>query len=573
VISSRSGPWSRRAPLAVLVLAGLLAGACSPGPKQPAREQALTYQYVPFDQLDPQRVSDGEPLAGQNLLEGLVTPDAAGTGVRPATADSWTVSQDGTVYAFHIRSDARWSDGTPVTAQDFEWTYKRLLAPSTSTLSNLNGSSSYPSDLGIKNAVNFQLGTVTDWSQVGVKALDAARLRIVLDAPNVNFLQEMAQPAMVALSHKNLTRFPYSWQTPAHWVGNGPFVMTSWTPNSSMVLVPSQHHWDRKDVHLTRVSISMTPATDAQVRTRYEHHQLDIAELSNPAAFEQDPALSQALTRLRQFAVLFLTLIPSRNPALEDVRVRQAIALAIGRAEVAKVSSVIQPSTSLVPSALPGFDASVGFQQNVAEARRLLAQAGYPGGHGFPAFSIMTTYDDPYIRAVVRTLHQNLGISAVQDVEDPSVENAKRLEVQPASRVGYFSTGYSAILTWRDWVSKLYPPSQTELLSLTPDDYTHYQVLQANGTGKSLAAATQFLEAHASPQSRHFAAVAAQADATADRGRAAALYQQAAAIRQGTYEFIPFAYGSLVYAVRPGITGVHLWTGYATISFKDVSVG
>jgi ABC-type transport system substrate-binding protein len=557
----------------VLLLTGLLAEACSSGPEHPAREQALTYQYLPFDQLDPQRVSDGEPIAGQDLLEGLVTPDAAGTGTRPATADSWTVSQDGTVYTFHIRSDARWSDGTPVTAQDFDWTYKRLLTPSTSTLSNLNGSSSYPSDLGIKNAVNFQLGTVTDWSRVGVKALDAARLRIVLDAPNASFLQEMAQPAMVALPQKNLTRFPYSWQTPAHWVGNGPFVIKSWTPNSSMILIPNQHYWDRTDVHLTRLNISLAPATGAQMRTRYEHNKLDVVKLDDPVAFEQDPALSQALTRLRRFAVLFLTLIPSRNPALEDVRVRQAIALAIGRAEIAKVSSVVQPSTSLVPSTLPGFDASVGFQQNVAEARRLLAQAGYPGGHGFPAFFIMTTYDDPYIRAVVRTLRQNLGISAVQDVEDPSVENAKRLEVQPASRVGYFSTGYSAILTWRDWVSKLYPPSQTELLSLKPDDYTHYQVLQAGGTGKSLAAATRFLEARASPQSRHFAAVVAQADATADPGRAAALYQQAAAIRQGTYEFIPFAYGSLVYAVRPGVTGVHLWTGYSTISFKDVSVG
>jgi hypothetical protein len=174
---------------------------------------------------------------------------------------------------------------------------------------------------------------------------------------------------------------------------------------------------------------------------------------------------------------------------------------------------------------------------------------------------------------VVRTLHQNLGIRAVQDIEDPGVEGAKEHEVQPASFAGYFSTGYTGILTWREWVSYNFPPSQTELLSLRPDDYTHYQVLQANGTSKSLAAATRFLDAHASPQSRRFAAVAAEADATADPGRATALYKQAAAIRQGTYEFIPFAYDNLAYAIRPGITGVHLWTGYFTISFKDVSVG
>jgi oligopeptide transport system substrate-binding protein len=573
VIGSRSRPWSRRAPLVVLLLAGLLAGACSSGAKPAAREQALTYQYLPFDQLDPQRVSDGEPIAGQDLLEGLVTPDAAGTGVLPATADTWTVSQDGAVYTFHIRSDARWSDGTPVTAQDFEWTYKRLLTPSTSALNRLNGSTSYQSVLGIKNAVNFQLGMVTEWSRVGVKALDASYLRIVLDAPNAYFLREMAQPSMVPLPEKNLTRFPYSWQTPTHWVGNGPFVMSSWTPNSSMVLIPNQHYWDRKDVHLKRVNISMAPATDAQVRTRYENNELDIARLGDPVAFEKNPALSHALTRLNRYSVDFLTLIPSRNPALEDVRVRQAIALAIGRAEVAKVNPVVEPSTSLVPSTLPAFDASVGFQQNVAEARRLMAEAGYPGGKGFPTFSIMWIQDDPLVREVVRTLHQNLGIRAVQDVEDSDVYGAKRFEVQPASVVGYFSDDYTAILTWRDWVSNYYPPSQTELLSLKPGDYTHYEVLQASGTGKSLAAATNFLNAHASPQSRHFAAVAAQADATADPGRATALYKQAAAIRQSTYEFIPYVYSSLTYAIRPGITGVHLWTGYYTISFKDVSVG
>jgi oligopeptide transport system substrate-binding protein len=563
---------SARAPrLVVLVLAGLLAGGCS-DTKHPAKEQAVTYQYVPFDQLDPSRISDGEPIAGQNLLEGLVTPNASGTGVIPATADTWTVSKDGTVYTFHIRSDARWSDGTPVTARDFEWTYKRLLTPSTSSLSNLNGSSSYPSNLGIKNAADYQLGNSSDWSRVGVKAVASSHLRITLDAPNANFLQEMAQPAMVPLPERNLKKFPYSWQTAAHWVGNGPFVIRSWTPNSRMVIVPNAHYWDRKAVHLSRVTIVMRPATYVQLRNRYQRKSLDIAKLDDPTVFERNRALAPALIGLKQFAVLFVTLIPSRNPALEDVRVRQAIALGIGRADVAKVSSALEPSTSLVPSALPGFDGSVGFREDVAKAKRLLADAGYPGGKGFPTFFIMTTYDDPYIGAVLRTLHQNLGIRAVQDVEDPSVENAKRLEVQPASRVGYFSTGYSTILTWRDWVSKLYPPSQTELLSLKPDEYTHYQVLQAKGTGKSLAAATQFLEAHASPQSRHFAAVAANADATAKPDRATRLYKQAAAIRQSTYEFIPFAYGALTYAIRPGITGVHLWTGYATISFKDVSV-
>lgn len=563
---------SRALPL-VLLLVGMLTAACSSGAKHLATRQALTYQYTAFDQLDPQRVSDGAPIAGQDLLEGLVTPDAAGSGVLPATADTWAVSKAGTVYTFHIRGDARWSNGTPVTAQDFAWTYKRLLTPSTSALDALYGSSSYQTGLGIKNAANFQVGKITDWSKVGVKALDASHLQITLKKPSTNFLQGMAYTSMVPLPQKNLAKFPYSWQTPSSWVGNGPFVMRAWTPNSTrMVLVPNKDYWDRKNVYLDRVNISLAPATDAQKQTRYKNNELDIALLEDPAAFAKDPALSPALTRLDEFSVNFLTLIPSRNPALEDVRVREAIALAIGRAEVARAGLLVKPSTSLVPSTLPGFDAGVGFHGNIDKARQLMAAAGYRGGKGFPTFSIMTDHDDPYVRAVVDTLQQNLGIKAVQAVEDPGVEHVKRHEVQPANFVGYFSTGYTGILTWQNWVSNLYPPSQTELLSLKPDDYTHYEVLQAQGTVRSLSAATNFLDARASPQSRQFAALAAKADATANLDRATALYKQAAAVRQRTYEFIPYAYGALVYAIRPKIKGVHLWTGYFTISFKGVSV-
>jgi peptide/nickel transport system substrate-binding protein/oligopeptide transport system substrate-binding protein len=119
--------------LVAVLPSGCVFGGGQKGSAAHVGEAAITYQYLPFDEVDPQRVSDGQYVAGQNLLEGLVTPDAAGTGVVPATADTWTESNDGTVYTFHIRDGAQWSDGTPVTAQDFEWTYRRLLSPSTTS--------------------------------------------------------------------------------------------------------------------------------------------------------------------------------------------------------------------------------------------------------------------------------------------------------------------------------------------------------------------------------------------------------------------------------------------------------
>ena len=559
--------------LATALLA-LLLGVPASSARSSAPSQSLTYAYVPFQQLDPQRVSDGKDIAGQDLLEGLVTPNAAGTGVLPATADSWTVSPDATVYTFHIRKSARWSDGTPVTADDFEWSYKRLLTPSTAAIDKLNGSSSYPSDLGIRNAIAYQLGQVTDWSKVGVKALDASRLRITLDAPNASFLLEMALPAMVALPEKNVTDFPFDWQTTAHWVGNGPFVIQSWTPNSDMVLVPNPDYWDRGSVHLDRLTIATSVSSDDVARSQYDSGTLDVAHVSGPQAFANDPATAGALRSLHNYSIVFFGLIPSRNRAIADVRVRQAIALAIDRQATTKaIPGILSPATSLVPSTLPGYDRSVAISGGVADARRLLAAAGYPGGKGFPTLTVMTSHDDPIVAAALRSLRRNLGIRAVQDIEPDSVRDAKEHEVQPKSFAGFFATGYAGILSWRPWVSDYYPPSQAELLSLTPDDYIHYQVLQAKGTAQALATATAFLEAHASPETRRFAALAAEADSTADPARAIALYKRAAAIRQATYEFIPLVYGDLDYLIRPGINGIHLWPGFFTISFKGVSVG
>ena len=316
----------------------------------------------------------------------------------------------------------------------------------------------------------------------------------------------------------------------------------------------------------------MAQVSDAQLQSRYKHNEIDIAPLDDPAAFEKDPSLSRALTRLNQFSVLFLTLIQSRNPTLEDVRVREAIALAIGRRAVAKVGERPEPSTSLVPSTLPGFGAGVGFRENIARARQLMAEAGYPGGKGFPTFSIMTSHDDPYVRAVVKTLKQNLGIKAVQDVEDPGVESAK-------SARGATGELHRLLL------DRLHGHPDMEGLGFQP--------LPAvpDGAAQPQAGRLHALRGPASegdrevpvggrelPRCTREPAVPAVRRRGGQRGRngesrrATALYKQAAAIRQATYEFIPYAYGALVYAIRPSIKGVHLWTGYFTISFKGVSV-
>ena len=548
-----------------------LPGGCAFGGNNaatPGGEAAVTYQYVPFDELDPQRVSDGQDVAGQNLLEGLVTPDAAGTGVVPATADTWTVSHDGTdVHLPH----PQWRQVVGRNTRDRAGLRVDLPAPAQPVderAERLNGSSGY------QPISESRTPRVTSWARspsgprVGVKALDASHLRIVLDAPNATFLQGMAAPSMVALPQKNLKRFPYSWQPAARWVGNGPFVIKSWTPNSRMVLVPNEHYWDRKDVHLNRVNILMTSASDAQVKRQYQRHQVDIAGLGDPTGFEKDPALSPALTRIHQYSVNFLTLIPSRNPALRDVRVRRAIALGIGRAEVVKASPVVEPATSLVPSTLPGFDASVGFQAEHRRGPEADGRGGLPGRQGL---SDPLHHDRP--RRPVRP-----GARAHPAPEPRHQRRARHRRPRCGERQG--APGATGALR-RLLLDRLHGhPGVAHMgfveLPAEPDGAAQPQARRlhalpgAAGAGNRAFAGSrrEFLHAHASPQSRRFAAVAARAEATANPERATALYKQAAAIRQSTFEFIPYLYKDRVYAIRPGIKGVHLWTGYFTISFK-----
>jgi len=201
-----------RAAVALTAMTAVVLTGCSFGGGSDAKkgEKSLRFEYNNFPIIDPQGVTYGEWLSAAALFEGVVRLNKDGSDVLPAAATSWDASPDKKTYTFHLR-EAKWSDGSAITADDFEWTYKRLLSPSATASGATQGANSYAPGLGIQGAVDFRAGTLKDWSKVGVKASDPKTLVITLAAPNSDFLLGMTQPSMVALPSKNVQKYPSDW--------------------------------------------------------------------------------------------------------------------------------------------------------------------------------------------------------------------------------------------------------------------------------------------------------------------------------------------------------------------------
>jgi len=527
----------------------------------------VTMEYTNVSSLDPQRVSWGMWLDASALFEGLVVPNKKGDGVEPGVAQKWEPSADKRTYTFHLR-DSKWSDGKPVTAQDFAWSYQRLLTPSNSQAGTTQGAASYLPGLGLKGATEFLAGTLTDWSQVGVKAKDDRTLVLTLATPNSDFLLGLTHPSMLPLPKHLLEAEPQEWQKAENWVGNGPFTLKSWTVNSSMTLVPNKQYWDKGNVKLSQVDLNLTE-DPKQAGVHFTSKDADIVTLPQPDVrrFQQDDTLAKQLVSVPDSYSNYLAVLHSQNPALEDVRVREALALAMDREKVVKTCVDCRPSYSLVPEkSLPGARKAAGLEEDVKRAKQLLADAGFPGGAGLPQVRILASQPNAALEAIVDNWQRNLGISAAVDVVETGVYVERREQLQAPDYIGFYAGAFAAQPTWRAWTATQWDPTAMQVFSVSGADWPGY--LAAKGGGTGLAYAKQ----HASPEITQFTEQVTEAGGEPDSAAAEKLFQQAARTRQDTYLVIPTTYVDQYYVVRSGIGGVDMRLGYLLpFTFKGVT--
>lgn len=416
--------------LALLGVAGAL-GLVFLGPRQslavigrgPADRNILRVAFVQPLSPDPHQRSF--PLPAQNLLtlglwEPLVECDPVTGEPQPAAAASWSWSTDRRVLTLQLRPDARWSNGDHVTAHDFVRGWHRLLRQKIDTAQTL---------FALKNAEAYHRGKLKAADAVGVKALDDLTLQVELDHVRSAFVAELADPLLAPLhgtSQKILEERGYG-DLPALLVSNGAFSFAGST-GETINLVANAHFHGRAGVRLSGVRfVRVTNLSMARLLLS-----AGVIDLVAPAAFgetaEPPTARSIRVERELVFAVNSLDFNVTRGP-LRDARVRQALALALDRQSAIDQYDPDRfvPAWSWVPT-MPGREGLTLLQEDAAEARRLLVDAGYPGGQGLPVMVMTLSLrqrSDPYPRVWADRWYQELGIRTYLAFEPPAQRGAR----------------------------------------------------------------------------------------------------------------------------------------------------
>ncbi|MFA5266051.1 MAG: peptide ABC transporter substrate-binding protein, partial [Opitutaceae bacterium] len=375
--------------------------------------------------LDPHlatQTSDYHVLSA--LFEGLVSEDPADLHPVPGVAESWDTSPDCTVFTFHLRSGARWSNGEPVTARDFLLSFKRVLSPS---LAAENAAQLYI----LRGAEEFHTGKTPDFSTVGVEALDDRTLRLTLRHPSAVFLSMLNDEPWFPVhiptiaGHGPVARRGNPWTRPSAFVGNGPFNLKEWSTNHRIVVTRSPTYWDREKVRLREIHFYPFEP-DAEERA-FRAGQLHVTDALPPAKIDRYRRSAPGLLKVDPLLGTYFYRINTRIPALSDARVRLALSLAVDRKAI--VGRVLQgsqiASSSFTPSGIAGYEPPDEAKTDPKAARALLAEAGYPGGKGFPPVELLYNSSETHrqiAEAVQEMWRQELGITTrLLNMENTSV--------------------------------------------------------------------------------------------------------------------------------------------------------
>ncbi len=380
-----------------------------------------------------------------NCFEGLVTYDATGSIVGGA-AETWDISDDGLVYTFHLRDGLKWSDGSDLTAEDFVYSLQRVLTPAT-TAQYVSMVTGY-----VKNAQEFYDGTATA-DELGVKAVDAQTLEITLIQPTSFFIDLVSMwcydPVQKATIEANGDRWTAAADT---YICNGPFKMTQLKMGEGYVLEKNENYWDAANVSLEKLTFRFI-LDSATALTAYESGEVDGIRSIPTADYARLKAAGAGIQTVPNYGTVYYNINCAKAP-YDNVLVRKALNLAIDRQ--ALIDNVVQlnatPAYSfLAPGySVGGMDITKGRETfdlsataNVEAAQKALADAGYPGGEGFPTLRLSYYSDDTVkkvVEAMAEMLKNNLGI----DVEISSNDWAIYYESVQSGNYEVGAMGWSA---------------------------------------------------------------------------------------------------------------------------------
>ena len=473
--------------------------------------------------LDPQlaaNIAEGDIASA--LFEGLVAEDPVDLHPVPGVAESWETSPDRLTYLFHLRAGARWSNGTPVTAQDFVASWRRILTPS------LGASNADLLHL-IQGAEAFHKGLTKDFAQVGVTAVDTRTLRVRLEHPAPYFLSLLTNAAWLPVPVSIIAASGPADERGNHWaragslVGNGPFTLKAWEPNQRIIVEKSWTYWDAANVRLAAIHFYPIESGDAEERAfrAGQLHVTYVLPFGKVDAYRRD---APQFLRTDPYLNTYFFRLNLRRPPFGDDRVRRALAQAVDRTAI--VDKILHGgqlvATAITPPGLPGYTPPAGLPADFDAARHLLAEAGFPGGKGLPPIELLYNTSDNHhtiAEAVQEMWRRELGLEVrLVSQEFKGVLNERR------------TGNYQILLS--DWVGDYLDAST--FLDLWRSDSGN------NHTGWSNPAYDSLVFA------------AARATDPADRANQ---LQQAEALMLAAAPIIPLYYNTHVFLLQPSVKG------------------
>lgn len=362
--------------------AALLAGSLLAGAAMPASAEVVLHRGNGGEPqtLDQAHISiDIEGFIVKDMFEGLTIYDKSGK-IVPGVAESWTLSDDGTVYTFKIRENAKWSNGDPVTADDFVFSFKRVEDPKEAAE---YATILYP----VKNAEAINTGKAAV-ETLGIKAVDAKTLEITLERPTPYFLELLAHYTALPIHKASLEKLGKDFTKPGNLVGNGAFMLTEYVANDHITSVKNPNYWDAANVKIDKVVYNPTE-DQAAANRMFEAGELDLA-YNFPA--DQRKSLEERLgadqIKVAPNLATYYYVFDTRKPPFDDVKVRQAFAMAIDRDFLAeKIYAGAQlPSYTFVSPGITGYTpvapewSTMDQLDREDKAKALLKEAGWGEG-------------------------------------------------------------------------------------------------------------------------------------------------------------------------------------------------
>jgi oligopeptide transport system substrate-binding protein len=429
--------------LAGLIILSLQAGMAVQAAEVPAGVQLAAKQelvrangYEPAT-LDPNLAeSNVEFYIFNDLFEGLLRVGKNGE-VIPALATKWETK--GTVWTFHLRPEAKWSNGDPVTADDFVFSWRRLTDPKTASPYG-----SYLASAYVLNAAEINAGSKPP-SELGVKALDAHTLQVTLAEPNSYLLKQLVHFPVLPVNRKVVEQYGKNWTQPQNFVGNGAFKLAQWVVNEKVVVERNTQYWD--NAHTVLNKVTFLPLQGFPEVARFRAGEIELGYSAPPELYQQlkknlgdEQLVTYPLLSTSYFA------FNNRQPPFNDVRVRQALNLALDKQVIAgKVLGYgQQPAWTFTPTGAGGFTLQPGVaagwsqEQRIAQAKKLLAEAGFNAQHPL-RFTLLYSNDATIKKIVIAASamwKKNLGAEV-------TLQNQERKVVLDNINNGQYSAAFS----------------------------------------------------------------------------------------------------------------------------------